>query len=343
MRKKRLNQEEKARILALHEANVGWREISERTGRSKSAIFALLQRAKKLPAGTVPPPTPVPGRPRKTTPTTDKLIRREIIKNPRMTALELKKAHPDLLGNVAVRTIQERCQKHLHLPMRTPTKKPLLTKKMRQGRLAFAKQHQGWTVQDWRKVMWSDESTFQCGAKRRGKLRRPAGANKFDSRYIETTVKHPDSVMIWGCFSGEQGCGGFYVLPKNKTMNSEVYIQVLESHLVNIFDQHGCDFFQQDNAPCHKSRKTMKWLQDNNVCVLEWPRNSPDLNPIEQMWGHMKRKLENMDTSSVPHLVRSLRELWDNHMPLDYCQKLSDSMCQRVKDVLKTRGGHTKY
>lgn len=97
MPKKRLNQEEKARILAIHEANVGWRKISKRTGHSITAIFALLQLAEKLPAGTVPLPTPVPGRPRKTTATTDKMIRREMNEKPRMTALELKKAHSDLL------------------------------------------------------------------------------------------------------------------------------------------------------------------------------------------------------------------------------------------------------
>ena len=340
---KRLTTEEKARILALHEENVGWKEICDRTGRGKSAVFELLREAKTLPPGCIPPTKSVSGRPRKTSAVTDKLIRREVIKNPRITARELKAAHPDLLRDVAVRTLQERCQKHLKLPLRSPAKKPLLTKKTKQTRLAFAKKYEHWTEQEWRRVMWSDESTFQCGAKKRGKLRRPQGANKYDSRYVETTVKHPDSVMIWGCFSGEMGCGGFYELPKNVTMNSDLYIKVLEGHLVEYLDSHKCEYFQQDNAPCHKARKTMKWLDEHHIKVLDWPPNSPDLNPIEEMWGFMKKKLETMDSSRVPCLVTSLKELWMNHLPLDYCKKLSESMCRRVKAVLKARGGHTKY
>ena len=63
-------------------------------------------------------------------------------------------------------------------------------------------------------------------------MRRPEGSDRFDSRYTTKTVKHPDSVMVWGCFTGSVGRGGLFFLPKNVTMNGERYQDVLENHLL---------------------------------------------------------------------------------------------------------------
>jgi hypothetical protein len=64
-------------------------------------------------------------------------------------------------------------------------------------------------------------------------VRRPSGSNRYDTKYTAKTVKHPASVMVWGCFSANLGRGGsIYFLPKNVTMNSERYKKVLEDHLL---------------------------------------------------------------------------------------------------------------
>lgn len=76
--------------------------------------------------------------------------------------------------------------------------KPLLTKKMMKKRLIFAKEHKDWTKEQWSKVMFSDESSFKCIQARKNRVRRPVGSDRYDSKYTVKTVKHPDSVMIWG-------------------------------------------------------------------------------------------------------------------------------------------------
>ena len=91
-----LSREEKACILAWKTENVSTKEISSRTGRGESTIRRLVATARGLPPN-VPPRKPVPGRPRKTSKCSDNILRRETLKNPEITAGELKRSHPTLL------------------------------------------------------------------------------------------------------------------------------------------------------------------------------------------------------------------------------------------------------
>ena len=78
--------------------------------------------------------------------------------------------------------------------------------------------------------------------------------------------------------------------------------------------------------------------------MLDWPAQSPDLNPIEHLWNHLKRRLNQYET--VP---RSMHELWErvekelNEINSTFCLKLIESMPRRVAAVLKAKGGYTKY
>ena len=71
---------------------------------------------------------------------------------------------------------------------------------------------------DWGKVMFCDESTSRLAGGGYKLVRRPSRVFRYDSRYINKTVKHPKSVMVWGAFSGDKGRGGLYFLSKNVTM-----------------------------------------------------------------------------------------------------------------------------
>ena len=160
---------------------------------------------------------------------------------------------------------------------------------MAKQRLEFCNQYKGWTSKDWQKVMFLDESTFLQFGSYSFHVQRPIGSLQENPRYVQATVKHPPSVMVWGCFSS-QGRGGLYFLPKNQTMNATCYIDVLDSHLLPLMKIHGCITFQQDSAPCHKSKAVTKWLQSKNVKVLQWPGNFPDSNPL------LKKSVENLWT-----------------------------------------------
>ena len=156
-------------------------------------------------------------------------------------------------------------------------------------------------------------------------------------------MKHPTSVMVWGCFSGSNGRGGLYFLPKNLTMNAIRYIEVLNDHLFDMFDIHRSSVFMHDSAPCHKARKVTEWLTQRNINVLEWPGNSPDLNPIENCWHIMKNKVCATNPSSLQNLQEEIQKVWCLEMSPAYFKKLSDSMPERLKMVIKSKGKMTKY
>jgi hypothetical protein len=128
------------------------------------------------------------------------ILKRQGDKYLMMTAADLKENTLELAG-VAHRTIAHVLQKYLKIPSRSAAMKPLLTENMKLKKLAFAKKHKDWAKVDWSKVMISDKSTFRCVWSIKTRMRRPEGSSRFDSQYPVKTVKHPDSVIGWGCFS----------------------------------------------------------------------------------------------------------------------------------------------
>ena len=89
-------------------------------------------------------------------------------------------------------------------------------------------------------------------------MRHPRSFDRFDPQYTVPTVKH--SVMVWGCFSKEKGMGGLYFLPNNKKMNANLYLQVLEDHMLNFYNIYGSEVFMHNSAACHKARKMTRYL-----------------------------------------------------------------------------------
>jgi transposase len=178
-------------------------------------------------------------------------------------------------------------------------------------RLAFCRKHRSSTASDWTKVMFSNESTFRIINSRGARVRQPSAISRYRRRYTIASVKHSASVMVLGCFSGKVGRGGLYFLPMNTTMNGVRFKQVLADHLLPFMRIHKCKWFLQDGAPCHKSKVVMEELKkmEYEFKVMDWRSNSPDLNPIENVWGFMKRKLKDQSVTSLPHtLERPLRK-----------------------------------
>ena len=99
----------------------------------------------------------------------------------------------------------------------------------------------------------------------------------------------------------------------------------------------------QDGAPCHRSKVAKKFLGSNNIDLLEWPGNSLDLNPIENLWTNMKNKVSEKQPLSGAELLKAIKEVWVKEIFKEYCQSLIESMLRRIKAVIKNRGGHTKY
>ncbi len=100
--------------------------------------------------------------------------------------------------------------------------------------------------------------------------------------------------------------------------------------------------FQHDNDPKHTSKATVGFLKKNRVKVIQWPSMSPDLNPIEHLWGILKRQVEHHSPSSIQSLKEVILEEWKK-IDLAKCRQLVHSMPRRIGAVIKNHGGHTKY
>ncbi len=159
---------------------------------------------------------------------------------------------------------------------------------------------------------------------------------------LRSSVKFPQSVMVWGAMSSA-GVGPLCFL--RSKVNTAVYQEVLEHFMLSTADQlYGdADFiFQQDLAPAHSAKATNTWFKDHGIPVLNWPANSPDLNPIENLWGIVRRKMRYARPNNAEELKATIRATWALITP-EQCHRLIDSMPRRIAAVIQAKGAPTKY
>ncbi len=155
----------------------------------------------------------------------------------------------------------------------------------------------------------SDESKFWISFGNQGpRVWRKCG-EAHSSSCLKSSVKFPQSVMIWGAMSSA-GVGPSCFLKTNVT--APVYQEMLEHFMLPSADQlfKDADFiFQQDLAPVHTAKS---WLNDHGVGVLDWPANSSDLN-IENLCGIVKRKMRNKRPKNADELKATVKETWASY------------------------------
>ena len=120
-------------------------------------------------------------------------------------------------------------------------------------------------------------------------------------------VKHPFSQRVWGAMF-RNGVAALSFLPPGTTMNGEKYVQMLSEKLKLHLHLHNCQIFMQDGAPCHRSKVAKNFLDNNNIDLLKWPRNSPDLNPIKNLRTNMENKVSEKQPLSGAELVKAIKE-----------------------------------
>ena len=121
--------------------------------------------------------------------------------------------------------------------------------------------------------------------------------------------------MVWGSFSWQES-GEIFFLPKGETMNMDKYLQVLKNQAAPAMEKAGTTKFLQDGAPCHKAKRVKAWLKNQGWKLIDWPGNSPDLNPIENLWSCMKLELKNIHSPNLDRLKQEIRRVWCQMMSL---------------------------
>lgn len=193
-------------------------------------------------------------------------------------------------------------------------------------------------------VCFSDESSFEILAKKSQFVRRRPG-EKYHPDCIVPTVKHPTKVMIWSVISGK-GTGRLYVV--QGTMRQDQYKEVLQRRLLpqlrDWFPNGESFVFMQDGAPCHTARSVKAFLQQENVPLLPWPGNSPDMNPIENVWELIKREVAKDNITTKNQLIEKIIHVWNHHPQMqEAVQSCIDSMPRRIQALITAKGGMTKY
>jgi transposase len=212
--------------------------------------------------------------------------------------------------------------------------------------LAFAKKHKSWTVDQWRRVIFSDECKIvRVGASGSRTVWRRAG-EPAKPHHVQPTFKFGGgSIMVWACITSE---GPGYLCRIFNKMDASGYRSILQEHFLNTLQYYGLRrsdiILQQDNDPKHVSKLVAKWLRSNHIETLSWPSQSPDLNPIENLWAAIKKRIAKLTTQaySIDDLWDKVQDVW-NEVTKEQCLKLIDSMPKRIAAVIEAKGGHTKW
>lgn len=149
--------------------------------------------------------------------------------------------------------------------------------------------------------------------------------------------------MVWGAFSAE-GTTELAILEQKQ--NAEDYLNTLETYMLPYaYAFHGETFkFMQDGASIHTARICNEWFHALNIDVIPWAAKSPDLNPIENIWGIMARSVyhNGKQYSTVEELKNAVLECWHN-LDSDLLKRLVSSMQARCVQVIQKRGEKSSY
>lgn len=326
----------RSRIVQAREDGFTCEAIAKRFECNKATVSRICRRFAEKGSWSVLAKS---GRKRITSPTTDRAILIAAKKNPLATSNMIQK---DLnLKCVSKSTIRRRITETGEFGNYWQSMKPYLREANRINRLKWAKAHLNWTVEDWKRVIWSDESPFVLRYNRAQRVWRRHN-DRYNPLYCRRTIKHDKKIMVWGCFTSH-GVGKLYKVKGilEQTQYKQMLIHQLIPSAKKLFP-HKKWILQQDNDPKHTAKSVQAYIKRKKIDLMDWPAQSPDLNPIENLWSILDQRLKTRAPKNEEELFKTLQDGWNNLEP-QLLLRLVESMPRRCQAVIDANGNPTKY
>lgn len=320
-----LSKFEQGQIIAYRESGMSIREISRKISRSLGVVHRYsvnpIRYASKKRRGI-----------------TKKLsdhAKRRLIRAASNSTASASRMKRTLELDVSVRRVQQIIQDAVHLKYRKMSPVPWMNQSHYQERMSWAINHVAWK-REWYNAIFSDEKKFN--------LEGPDGLMYYwrdlrkEPLQCQRRAFKGGSVMVWGGIS-VHGKTQLAILEGKQTADS--YIRTLKNFLLPLIRENMPNpvTFQHDNATIHTAYITRMWLLMNNIKTMHWPAHSPDLNPIENVWGLLARRVYSGGRvfNTIEELKSSIIKEWEN-FETSTIETLFKSMPDRCLHVIKQNG-----
>jgi len=256
--------------------------------------------------------------------------------------------------NLSARTLNATLRAH-EISHWLALKRSKLTFEAARLRLKWAKTHEDWIVNQWRKVIWSNETFMTWRSDKTSEWVFETCKQKWDRNKVMKILNEKIFfIMIWEAFWDSERLN-LYLLNrdfkfKKHDYSTVFYLQILKYNLTDIWKSEL--MFMQNNALIHRVRKSKLWFQKNDIEVMKWSSYSLDLNSIENLWALLKKKiykvylnlnsLKNKENEAETQLFQILQRVWAN-LREKIMKKLIFSMLERCAAVIIANDWHIKY
>ena len=284
------------------------------------------------------------GRPRKTSREEDSILLRVADEHFGSSVGKLSEIAANEYGlHICAKTFKRRLKEHKYV-WRHAAAHSVLSDSHKQKRLQWARAHANDTVKQWEDTIFSDEKKWEV------QHRLAFGWARRGRRIHIPRFTFPATFQSWGYFSAH-GVGPLHVYRRGSrnTLDGPTFVEILRDillpHARRSFGRHAWRFVQ-DNAPCHRAIVVKTFLSTSGVVALDWPANSPDLNPIENLWAVVAQRVD----ASKPHnhqwtfdeYESVVEDKWKS-VDRRTLRNLARSMPKRIQMVIAADGGRIEY